>query len=61
MTNVAVDSTLPPSIAHFQALVPLVHNSQKNASLFGYPSWIYKATSSQDGKAYCLRRLQGLN
>lgn len=53
------DSTLPPNIAHFQALVPLVHNTQKNTNLFGYSSWIYKAISSHDGKAYCLRRLQG--
>lgn len=58
-TNELVDSTLPPNIAHFHSLVPLVHNNQKNANLFGYPSWIYKAISSKDGKAYCLRRLQG--
>ena len=58
-TDHFVDSTLPPNIAHFHSLVPLVHNNQKNANLFGYPSWIYKAISSKDGKAYCLRRLQG--
>jgi hypothetical protein len=60
LTDALADSTLPPSIAHFQSLVPLVHNNQKNANLFGYSSWIYKAVSSQDGKSYCLRRLQGL-
>ncbi|KAL9611512.1 MAG: hypothetical protein Q9167_003836 [Letrouitia subvulpina] len=52
-------STLPPSIAHFHSLVPLVSNNQKNAALFGYLSWAYKAMSANDGKFYCLRRLQG--
>ncbi|KAI4163239.1 MAG: hypothetical protein LQ342_003173 [Letrouitia transgressa] len=52
-------STLPPSIAHFHSLVPLVSNNQKNATLFGYLSWAYKAMSANDGKFYCLRRLQG--
>ncbi|KAI4174064.1 MAG: hypothetical protein LQ343_002628 [Gyalolechia ehrenbergii] len=53
------NSTLPPTIAHYHSLVPLVHNSQKNTTLFGYPSHAYKATSGLDGKLYCLRRLQG--
>lgn len=54
-----LDSTLPPNIAHFHSLVPLVHNTHKNVAMFGYSTWAYKAISSQDGKAYCLRRLQG--
>ncbi|MCJ1465693.1 PAB-dependent poly(A)-specific ribonuclease subunit 3 [Pseudocyphellaria aurata] len=53
------NSTLPPSIAHFHSLVPLVHNTQKNVAMFGLSSWAYKAVSSQNGKTYCLRRLQG--
>jgi len=53
------DSTLPPQIDHFHSLVPLDTNSQKNAALFGYPSWIYKAVSSKDGNTYALRRLEG--
>ncbi|MCJ1428634.1 PAB-dependent poly(A)-specific ribonuclease subunit 3 [Sticta canariensis] len=53
------NSTLPPNIAHFHSLVPLVHNTHKNVAMFGYSTWAYKAISSQDGKAYCLRRLQG--
>ncbi|KAL8776928.1 MAG: hypothetical protein Q9194_002844 [Teloschistes cf. exilis] len=48
-----------PAIAHYHSLVPLIHNSQKNAGVFGYLSHAYKATSGNDGKAYCLRRLQG--
>lgn len=54
-----LDSTLPPQIDHFHSLVPLDTNSQKNAALFGYPSWIYKAVSSKDGNTYALRRLEG--
>ncbi|KAL8947745.1 MAG: hypothetical protein Q9222_006006 [Ikaeria aurantiellina] len=53
------NSTLPPAVAHYHSLVPLVHNVQKNNKLFGYTSHAYKATSGQDGNFYCLRRLQG--
>lgn len=56
---IVLDSTLPPTIAHFHSLVPLVHNTHKNVAMFGYSTWAYKAVSIQDGKAYCLRRLQG--
>ncbi|KAI4100526.1 MAG: hypothetical protein LQ345_007449 [Seirophora villosa] len=53
------NSTLPPNIAHYHSLVPLVHNIQKDAAIFGYPNQAYKATSALDGKLYCLRRLSG--
>ncbi|MCJ1409726.1 PAB-dependent poly(A)-specific ribonuclease subunit 3 [Ptychographa xylographoides] len=53
------NTTLPPQIDHYHSLVPLDTNSQKNATLFGYPSWIYKAVSSKDGNTYALRRLEG--
>ncbi|KAL8912682.1 MAG: hypothetical protein Q9171_002315 [Xanthocarpia ochracea] len=53
------NSTLPPAIAHYHSLVPLVNNSQKTNALFGYQSQAYKAESNRDGKIYCLRRLQG--
>lgn len=59
LADLASDSNLPPSIAHFHGLVPLVSNTPKSTAIFGYSSWIYKALSSQDGKAYCLRQLQG--
>jgi PAB-dependent poly(A)-specific ribonuclease subunit 3 len=55
-----VDSTLPPLIEHFHSLVPLDTTNQKNATLFGYPSWIYKAVSNKDGNTYALRRLEGM-
>ncbi|KAL8676738.1 MAG: hypothetical protein Q9186_006770 [Xanthomendoza sp. 1 TL-2023] len=53
------NSTLPTAIAHYHSLVPLVHNSQKGDTLFGYKNHAYRATSGHDGKLYCLRRLQG--
>ena len=53
------DSTLPTQIEHFHSLVPLDISNQRNAALFGYPSWIYKAVSSKDGHTYALRRLEG--
>lgn len=34
-------------------------NTQKTASAYGYPSWIYKAISGKDGYTYALRRLEG--
>ena len=54
-----LDSTLPPQIDHYHSLVPLDTTNQKNATLFGYPSWIYKAVSSKDGNTFALRRLEG--
>ncbi|KAL9094181.1 MAG: hypothetical protein Q9165_003596 [Trypethelium subeluteriae] len=53
------NSTLPSQVDHFHSLVPLDTNNQKNAALFGYSSWVYKAMSSNDGFTYTLRRLEG--
>ncbi|KAL9076699.1 MAG: hypothetical protein Q9157_003568, partial [Trypethelium eluteriae] len=52
------NSTLPSQVDHFHSLVPLDINNQKNAALFGYSSWVYKAVSSNDGFTYTLRRLE---
>ncbi|KAI9675632.1 MAG: PAB-dependent poly(A)-specific ribonuclease subunit 3 [Caeruleum heppii] len=57
--QVLPQSKLPSQIDHFHSLVPLDTTNQKSATTFGYPSWIYKATSSKDGKTYALRRLEG--
>ena len=54
-----IDSTLPTQVDHFHSLVPLDTVNQKSAATFGYPSWIYKAVSTKDGKLYALRRLEG--
>ncbi|PGH15964.1 PAB-dependent poly(A)-specific ribonuclease subunit PAN3 [Helicocarpus griseus UAMH5409] len=53
------NSQLPAQIDHFHTLVPLDLSHQKNATIFGYPSWVYKAQSSKDGNFYALRRLEG--
>lgn len=53
------NTTLPAQVDHFHSLVPLDTTHQKNATLFGYPSWVYKAVSGKDGNIYVLRRLEG--
>lgn len=53
------DTHLPAQVDYFHSLVPLDLNNQKNATVFGYPSWVYKAQSSKDGNFYALRRLEG--
>ena len=59
LSNRSSDSTLPPNVAHYHSLVPLVFSTQKTAALFGYATWVFKAESSEDGRLYCLRRLPG--
>ncbi|GAB7359922.1 hypothetical protein MBLNU230_g7448t2 [Neophaeotheca triangularis] len=53
------NSTLPPTVEHFHSLVALDIGNQKSPLTFGYPSHIYKATSSKDGNFYTLRRISG--
>ncbi|KAI5296587.1 PAB-dependent poly(A)-specific ribonuclease subunit 3 [Ascosphaera acerosa] len=57
--QVLPNSTLPAQVDHFHSLVPLDLSQHKNATIFGYPSWVYKAQSSKDGCFYTLRRLEG--
>ncbi|KAH0556524.1 hypothetical protein GP486_005596 [Trichoglossum hirsutum] len=57
--QVLPNSSLPAHIDHFHSLVPLDTTNQKSATIFGYPSWVYKAVSSKDGHTYALRRLEG--
>lgn len=54
------DSQLPAQVDYLHSLVPLDLSHQKNATIFGYPSWVYKAQSSKDGNFYALRRLEGI-
>ncbi|KAJ5658790.1 uncharacterized protein N7484_002439 [Penicillium longicatenatum] len=53
------NTQLPAQVDYFHSLVPLDLSHQKNATTFGYPSWVYKAQSSKDGNFYVLRRLEG--
>jgi PAB-dependent poly(A)-specific ribonuclease subunit 3 len=48
-----------PTLEHYHSLVALDTSHHKNTTVFGYPSWVYKATSSKNGNLYCLRRLEG--
>lgn len=48
-----------PILDNYHSLVALDTSHHKSATVFGYPSWVYKATSSKSGKLYCLRRLEG--
>ncbi|KAI1005236.1 PAN2-PAN3 deadenylation complex subunit [Podosphaera aphanis] len=48
-----------PTVDHYHTLVPLDTNHHENATVFGYPSWVYKAISSKNGYTYVLRRLKG--
>ena len=59
VTNFKLDTQLPAQVDYFHSLVPLDLNHQKNATIFGFPSWVYKAQSSKDGNFYALRRLEG--
>ncbi|RKK72357.1 PAB-dependent poly(A)-specific ribonuclease subunit PAN3 [Fusarium oxysporum] len=48
-----------PQLDNYHNLVPLDTTHRKNANIFGYPSWVYKATQTKSGHTYCLRRLEG--
>jgi len=48
-----------PTLDNYHTLVALDTSHHKSATVFGYPSWVYKATSSKNGNLYCLRRLEG--
>lgn len=60
VANLKLDTQLPAQVDYFHSLVPLDLNHQKNATIFGFPSWVYKAQSSKDGNFYALRRLEGI-
>lgn len=48
-----------PQLDNYHSLVALDTTQRKNANLFGYTSWVYKATSSKTGNVYSLRRIEG--
>jgi PAB-dependent poly(A)-specific ribonuclease subunit 3 len=52
------DSQLP-TLDNYHTLVALDTSHRKSAAVFGYPSWVYKATSIKNGNMYTLRRLEG--
>lgn len=52
-------SNLPEYVHVYHSLVPIETNMERSTQVFGYPTWAYKATSSKDGRVYCLRRIVG--
>ncbi|TQW12261.1 poly(A)-binding protein-dependent poly(A) ribonuclease [Cordyceps javanica] len=48
-----------PQLDNFHSLVALDTTQRKNSNIFGYPTWVYKGTSSKTGNIYCLRRIEG--
>ncbi|KAG5439537.1 hypothetical protein PCANB_002112 [Pneumocystis canis] len=57
--QVLEDSNLPNQILGYHSLVPLDKFHNKSTRIFGYPSWVYKVFSSNDGYSYVFRRLEG--
>ncbi|KAK0612310.1 PAB-dependent poly(A)-specific ribonuclease subunit PAN3 [Bombardia bombarda] len=58
-TQQVIPNSVLPQLERWHSLVPLDTNNRKNSTSFGYPSWVYKAQSSRNGKHYALRRLEG--
>ncbi|KAI8819981.1 kinase-like domain-containing protein [Fimicolochytrium jonesii] len=50
---------LPSEIHHYHSFYPLDVHRERSVKVFGYPTWVYKAFSSNDGKPYVLRRVEG--
>ncbi|KAF7853258.1 hypothetical protein EAF04_010760 [Stromatinia cepivora] len=57
MLNTLPNIGTPPNSYH--SLVALDTTQNRNNTVFGCISWVYKATSEKNGKYYCLRRLEG--
>ena len=50
---------LPTELHIYYGFVPLDDTSERSAKVFGYPTWVYRATSKVDGSPYVLRRIEG--
>ncbi|KAJ3069029.1 PAB-dependent poly(A)-specific ribonuclease subunit 3 [Podochytrium sp. JEL0797] len=51
--------TLPSEVHVYHSLFPLDDQNDKHSKVFGFPTSVYKAVSSIDGKTYILRRIEG--
>ncbi|KAF9872221.1 hypothetical protein CkaCkLH20_10313 [Colletotrichum karsti] len=58
LQQVMPNSTLP-ALDNYFSLVPLDTSHRKSSTVFGFTTWVYKATSSKNGRTYCLRRIEG--
>ncbi|KAJ3170528.1 PAB-dependent poly(A)-specific ribonuclease subunit 3 [Geranomyces variabilis] len=50
---------LPAEIHTYHSFYPLDVHRDRSLKVFGYPTWVYKALWSVDGKPYVLRRIEG--
>lgn len=58
----AHDLGLPQEVHVYHSLYPLQHSQMamsEVSSYFGYPTSVYKAVSSADGRTYVLYRIDG--
>ncbi|CAJ2503580.1 Uu.00g109740.m01.CDS01 [Anthostomella pinea] len=55
----ASQSGVQASLQQYHSLVPLDTKFRNAQSVFGPPTWVWKATSRKNGNIYCLRRIQG--
>lgn len=51
---------LPLHIGPYHTLYPIDKHFDKTEKSFGYPATIFKCVSDQDGRLYCMRRLEGV-
>ncbi|KAI0476408.1 hypothetical protein GGR56DRAFT_468741 [Xylariaceae sp. FL0804] len=48
-----------PTLQQYHSLVPLDTRLHNTTSIFGLPTWVWKATSRKNGNIFCLRRIEG--
>ncbi|KAM0325091.1 hypothetical protein ACHAQA_007630 [Verticillium albo-atrum] len=53
-----MNNTALPIIDHYSSLVPLDTSNRESSAIFGYTSWVYKATCRDNGKTFFLRRIK---
>ena len=53
--------TMPLTVGEFTGLVPLDTNThRKSTRSFGFNTWVYKGSSTKNGRPFFLRRLEGV-
>ncbi|ORY52958.1 hypothetical protein BCR33DRAFT_693378 [Rhizoclosmatium globosum] len=57
--NTPEAQSLPSEIHIYHSLYPLDDKPDRHSKVFGFPTSVYKAISSMDGKPYVLRRIEG--
>ncbi|RUS34651.1 hypothetical protein BC938DRAFT_479338 [Jimgerdemannia flammicorona] len=55
----AQELNLPSELHVYHSLYPLDEHQEKSPKVFGYPTSVYKAVCTVDGRTYALRRIEG--